>query len=56
MKVKKEVYVRLNSRVRPDQLKSIKDLAKKQTLILKRKVTEGEANRSIIDYYFKNNK
>lgn len=40
-----EIFVRINSRVRPDQLKSVKDLAKKI------KKSEGETHRIIIDYY-----
>jgi len=47
MKPKKETFIRLNSRVRKDQLDFIKVEAKKHNK------TEGEVNRMIIDYYIK---
>lgn len=46
-----EIYTRLNSRIKKSQDKNIK------TLVLKKKFkTEGEALRSMIDYYFANHK
>jgi len=49
-------FVRLNSRVLPKHLKFVKDEAKRQTKLQKRPVTEGEVNRTIIDFYMDNNK
>ena len=49
MKVKRTIFVRINSRCLPDQLKYIKALAKRL------KISEGEAHREIINYYIKNN-
>lgn len=48
--IKKETMVRINSRVRKDQFKFIREEAKKQ------KVGEGEMHRIIIDYYISKNK
>lgn len=45
-----EPMVRINSRVRKDQHKFIKDHAKKA------RKTEGEMHRDVIDYYIKNHK
>ncbi len=45
-----ETFVRISSRIRPDQHKQAKDLAKKK------KISVGEMHREIFDYYFKNNK
>lgn len=46
MKKKKIIELeRINSRVRPDQRKFIKKVAKKQ------KIGEGELHRDIIDFY-----
>ena len=44
---KPEPTVRLNSHVRPDQKLFIKKLAKKM------KLSEGQINRMIIDFYMK---
>lgn len=50
MERKKEVFARLNSYVRPDQKAFIKKLAKKERL------SEGQINRAIIDFYMVNKK
>lgn len=47
---KPEPTVRLNSHVRPDQKLFIKKLAKKKRL------SEGQINREIIDFYMLKNK
>jgi hypothetical protein len=49
MKTKKDNYVRVNSRIRSDQDKVIKDIAKSKNTF------EGEVLRMVIDYYIKNN-
>lgn len=49
-------FVRLNSRVLPVHLKFIKSEAVRQSKLKDRKVTEGEVNRIIIDFYRKNHK
>ena len=50
MERKKEIHVRLNSYVRPDQKAFIKKLAAKM------KLGEGQINRAIIDFYMLKNK
>jgi len=50
MKKKATAMPRMNSRVRVDQQKFIRTLAKKD------KKTHGELIREIIDYYIKNKK
>jgi len=45
-----EIYTRINSRIKKTHGQGIKVLAKKKN------ITEGEALRSILDYYFENNK
>lgn len=50
MKKKNISLVRLNSRVKPGHLAFVKAEAKRL------KVSEGEANRIIIDFYIKNKK
>lgn len=50
MKLKREKMPRINTRVRTDQQKFVKDYAKEH------KMTEGEAHRFIIDIFIKNTK
>jgi hypothetical protein len=45
-----ETFVRISSRIRRDQDKQAKDLAKKKN------ISVGAMHREIFDYYFKNNK
>lgn len=46
----KEVFERINSRIRKDQIKFIKGRAKKLN------VSEGEMHRIIVDFYMVNEK
>jgi len=41
-------FVRINTRIREDQMKFIKSYAKKK------KITEGEAHRALLDNYMMN--
>jgi hypothetical protein len=49
-KIKKEKMVRMNSNIRPDQYKFVKETAKKM------KMHDGELHRAIIDFYIQNYK
>ena len=50
MAVKRETFIRVNSRITKYQHIYIKDLAKKLN------ITEGEVHRKLVDFYIKNNK
>lgn len=56
MEKKAKTLVRVNTRIRPDQDRFVKNMAKKIDPVTKAKPTEGELYRLIIDYYIINHK
>jgi hypothetical protein len=50
MKPKKESFIRINSRITREQHSFVKMLAKQK------RISEGEAHRSIIDFYISKSK
>jgi len=48
VKQRAQPFVRINTRIRADQMKFIKSYAKKM------KITEGEAHRALLDNYMMN--
>lgn len=53
---KKLPFVRLGTRIRPDQYKYTKDLLKERNKGVEKKTTDGELHREMFDYYINNHK